>query len=67
VKTLFIAQHGQEELDQFTERVNEELARLGPKVKDIRMGTCLHEKSIGGRISIPTVLFALMVMYEDAE
>ena len=67
MKTLFIAQHGQEELDQFAERVNEELVRLGPKVKDIRMSTCLHEKSIGGRINIPTVLFALMVLYEEPE
>jgi hypothetical protein len=65
VKTLFISQHGQEELEAFTTRVNEELQRLGPTVKDVRMSTCLHEKSLGGRVSIPTVLFALMVMYEE--
>ena len=65
MKTFFIAQHGQEELEAFTKRVNEELQRLGPSVKDVRMGTCLHEKSLGGRISIPTVLFALMVLYEE--
>ncbi|MBM3476470.1 MAG: hypothetical protein FJX75_24625 [Armatimonadetes bacterium] len=66
MKTMFIAQHGQEELEAFTIRVNEELERLGPKVRDVRMSTCLHEKSIGGRINIPTVLFALMVLYEES-
>jgi hypothetical protein len=67
VKALFIAQHGQEESEAFHERVNEELERLGSRVKDIQMATCLHEKSLGGRISIPMVIFSLMILYEESE
>jgi hypothetical protein len=67
VKALFIAQHGQEESDAFHERVNGELERLGSRVKDIQMGTCLHEKSLGGRISIPMIIFSVMVLYEESE
>ncbi len=66
MKALFIAQHGQEELEAFHTRVNAELARLGSQVRDVHMGTCLHEKSLGGRVSIPTVLFSVMVMYEES-
>jgi hypothetical protein len=67
MKLLFIAQHGQEEMDAFHTRVNGELARLGSRVKGVQMSSCLHEKSLGGRVTIPTVLFSLMVTYEDAE
>jgi len=61
-----MAQHGQEELDAFNARVNAEVERLGSAVKDIRMATCLHERSIGGRISIPTVIVTVMIVYEGS-
>ncbi|MBM3501046.1 MAG: hypothetical protein FJX74_20540 [Armatimonadetes bacterium] len=64
MKALFIAQHGQEEMDAFHERVNGELGRLGARIREVQMSTNLHEKSLGGRVSIPTVLFSLMVLYE---
>lgn len=65
MKALFIAQHGQEESEAFHARVNAELARLGDRIKQVQFGACLHEKTIGGRANIPSILFTVMVLYED--
>ena len=66
MRVLLVVQHGQEELDDFSHRVNGELQRLGGSVRDVRMTTCLHERSIGGRVSIPTVIVTVMVLYEES-
>jgi hypothetical protein len=63
---VLLSQHGQEELDAFTRRVNDELARLGPSVRNVSMSTCLHEKQLGGRINIPSVLVVVMITCEDS-
>jgi len=65
MRVLLIAQHGQEDLEGFHQRVNTELARLGSQVKNVQMSCCLHERSLGGRIQIPTMLFSLMITYEE--
>ena len=66
MQVLFITQSGQEDLDEFNQRVNAALEELGGSVTDIRMSACLHQKRIGERANIPWVMLTIMILYEGS-
>ncbi|MGQ9731161.1 MAG: hypothetical protein ACUVX8_07780 [Candidatus Zipacnadales bacterium] len=67
MRVLILNQGPQEELKDYHERVNGELARLGTRVKDVQMDSGLYERRVGERIRIPMLMMSVMIVYEETE
>jgi hypothetical protein len=66
VKVSLLVQTPGEDSVSFGARVNEELARLGGAVKDVKMAAAIHEDQITGKVSLPRILSSVLIMYEDS-
>lgn len=67
MKALLVSQGSSEDLSSFSNRVNQELVRLGSTVRDVTMTSAVHESMIAGRVAIPRLLHSILVTYEDSQ
>jgi hypothetical protein len=65
MKVSLLTQGPSEDVATFTRRVNDELARLGDAVKDVKMSTGIHEVTIAGRLALPRVITSILIICED--
>ncbi len=65
MKAALVVQGASEDVAIFTARLNEELARLGGQIREVKMACGIHEATIAGRHALPRVLNSVLVLYEE--
>ena len=65
MKASLLVQGPSEDTATFQARLNEELARLGDTVKDVKLSAGVHEVTIGGRLNLPRIISTVLVLYEE--